>query len=769
MSPDSHLPDVHTTSEPTSGHLVSEIAHVLFLDIVGFSKRRPSIQRQILEALVKIVINSAAFQQARASDELITLPTGDGMALVFLNKHEGSGPATSCAEQIAVDIAKHNEGCRAELGIDVRMGLHSGTVIRIDDINEHPNVAGEGINTAQRVMDCGDARHILLSSIAKHLLPAEPDRSDQLKGLGEVRVKHDQRVELFNLTHDAVGRSEIPQRILEQRAEEIQRKKEEERLQEIVKEVQRVEQQKRRRVRIAASVLMLVTVVVAGGIVWWKMQAPAAPPTLAILQFKPGSNKGTSQLISSGLMEQLKRNLDDYADLKPQSEVSAALGAGRDGQQEPLRPEVVEKLKVRYVLLGSADARTENELENFDTPNTEFLVDVHLELYEVGKEKPLLQKDYSGAQFKELMLLPRKFAAEAAEVMGVSVQKKDSKDTDKLYAKDAKAFWHYLQGRYWWSVRPTIEADREAVKKVTENAIKSYQAAIKSDPGYSLAHSGLADVYISIGGLTDDPIQSKNAALAAATAALDSEPELAPAYASIGMVKCWFERDFLAAKIAFLGAIARNDKYVNSYRWYSACLNNFGKIGEAEQVILEAKKLEPNNLIVHVTHAQNYYFSGQTPKAIALLTDVLSQRTDMSVANRFLALAYEQDKQWDKALEFIQKAAGRRNDNDDSDVLGARGHILASMRNYRDALAAAQRLEYLRGEKKIYVSPYNIALVYAEIPGREDKAFELLDAAIREGDPRISWLKVDPRFVTLRQAREKDFDARLRDARLGDS
>jgi tetratricopeptide (TPR) repeat protein len=666
------------------------------------------------------------------------------MALVFLNKQEGSGPATTCAEHIAADVSRHNESCHEELKLDVRMGLHSGNVIKINDINGHSNVAGEGINTAQRVMDCGDAGHILLSSIAKHLLPAESDRVGQLTGLGEVRVKHNQAVELFNLCNEKVGKSQLPQKVLAQR-----------------------QWQRRKKIGIVAAVVVPIILAFAIWSVWQRMKGTAAPPTIAILPIKPTSNKGTSELISFGLTEQFIRNANDYTAVKPQSDVDAALATG-PGQQPPSASQVGQKLNAQYVLTGTADARTENELENFDKPNTEFLVDVHLELYKVGNETPVFQKNYPGTQFKDLMMLPRSFATEAAKVMGVSVQKTSS-ETDQLLAQDAKAYWNYLQGRYWWSIRPSKEANKEEVKKVTDNAIKSFQAAITSNSRYALAYSGLADVYITIGGLTQDPLQSKNEALAAASAALDSNPKLAPAYASMGMAKCWFERDFLAAKVAFLGALGRDPNYVTTYRWYSACLNNFGKTDEAEQTISKAAELEPNNLIVSVTHAQNYYFSDQNQKAITLLERVLQKDPKMPIANRFLAFAYEREKQWNKALELIQKAANANNNNDDSDVLGGKGHIFAAMQNYKDAEQAAQRLEYLRSEKKTYVSPYNIALVYAAIPRREDKAFEMLDAAIREGDPRITWLKVDPRFATLRQSRGKEFDARLRDAHLGDS
>lgn len=101
-----------------------------------------------------------------------------GMALVFLTTLDGSGPAISCAEKIAEDLAKYNENTEDEAKIRVRMGIHSGNIVRVSDVNDRPNVAGEGINTAQRVMDCGDIGHVLLSDVAFRLRPTDPDRTD---------------------------------------------------------------------------------------------------------------------------------------------------------------------------------------------------------------------------------------------------------------------------------------------------------------------------------------------------------------------------------------------------------------------------------------------------------------------------------------------------------------------------------------------------------------------------------------------------------------
>src|SRR5205085_4341708 len=122
------------------------------------------------------------------------------------------------------------------------------------------------------------------------------------------------------------------------------------------------------------------------------------------------------------------------------------------------------------------------------------------------------------------------------------------------------------------------------------NAIKSYEDAIALDPQYA---SGLADLYISIGGLNMSPAEAKDKILSNAARAMNNDSKLAEPYASIGMEKCWFERDFLMAKLAFLRALELNPKYSNSYRWYSSCLTFFKQRDEADQQIEEARKLEP--------------------------------------------------------------------------------------------------------------------------------------------------------------------------------
>jgi class 3 adenylate cyclase len=180
-----------------------EMAHVLFMDIVGYSKLPMDRQEVVLRALQAVVSATSEFLQAQANQEMIRLPTGDGMALVFFGDAEA---ATRCALEVSRTLKPHPE-------ISLRMGLHSGPVYRVADINANENVAGGGINIAQRVMDCGDAGHILASQSVADMLGHLSSWKDSLHDLGETDVKHGVRVHLYNLYTEETGNAELPERL----------------------------------------------------------------------------------------------------------------------------------------------------------------------------------------------------------------------------------------------------------------------------------------------------------------------------------------------------------------------------------------------------------------------------------------------------------------------------------------------------------------------------------------------------------------------------
>src|SRR3954465_1670840 len=171
------------------GDVKFEIGHVLFLDIVGYSKLLINEQSEQIQTLREIARGTEQFRLAEAEGKLVRLPTGDGGALVFRNSPEAP---VLCALEISKALKNHPE-------LHVRMGIHSGPVNEVTDLNEQANIAGAGINIAQRVMDCGDAGHILLSKRVADDLKQYPQWRSHLVELGECEVKHGVRISVVNL------------------------------------------------------------------------------------------------------------------------------------------------------------------------------------------------------------------------------------------------------------------------------------------------------------------------------------------------------------------------------------------------------------------------------------------------------------------------------------------------------------------------------------------------------------------------------------------
>src|SRR5437762_10926098 len=180
-----------------------EIGHVLFIDIVGYSKLLITEQSAQLQTLKQIVRGTEQFRLAEAEGKLLRLPTGDGVALVFRSSPEAP---VRCAMEISKELKNHPE-------LHVRMGIHSGPVNEITDLNAQANIAGAGINIAQRVMDCGDAGHILLSRHVGEDLEQYPQWRSLLHDLGECEVKHGVRIGVVNLYGDEIGNPEVPKKL----------------------------------------------------------------------------------------------------------------------------------------------------------------------------------------------------------------------------------------------------------------------------------------------------------------------------------------------------------------------------------------------------------------------------------------------------------------------------------------------------------------------------------------------------------------------------
>src|SRR2546427_3700475 len=179
-----------------------EIGHVLFIDIAGYSKFLINEQSELIRELKEIVRGTEQVRLAEAEDKLVLFPTGDGMALIFRNSPEAP---VQCVLEIAQAVKAHPP-------IQLRMGINSGSVNEVADVDERTYVAGAGINIAQRVMDCADSRHILLSKHVAEDLEEYEHWRPLLHDLGEIEVKHGVRVSIVNFYNEELGNPEMPEK-----------------------------------------------------------------------------------------------------------------------------------------------------------------------------------------------------------------------------------------------------------------------------------------------------------------------------------------------------------------------------------------------------------------------------------------------------------------------------------------------------------------------------------------------------------------------------
>jgi len=329
-----------------------EIAHVLFIDIVGYSKLSVNEQHAAVEELNGIVRASKQFQEAEAAGRLIKIPTGDGMALVFYTSPEA--PA-QCAVEVSRILKEHPR-------LQLRMGVHSGPVSGVVDVNDHANLAGAGLNTAQRVMDCGDAGHILLSKRVADDLGEYGRWRPLLHDLGLCEVKHGARVAIVNLYADQVGNPQLPKTF-----------------QALKKYTARV------RWATTAAVLLALAAIVAGIVVFsrYRFRSTLAAPekSIAVLPFENLSEEKENAFFADGVQDEILTDLAKIADLKVISRTSVM--QYKNGISRNLR-EIGEQLGVAHVLEGSVqrtggrvrvsaqliDARTDAHLwaEHYDRP-----------------------------------------------------------------------------------------------------------------------------------------------------------------------------------------------------------------------------------------------------------------------------------------------------------------------------------------------------------------------------------------------------------------
>ena len=298
-----------------------EIGHVLFIDIVGYSKLLITEQSNMLEKLKEMVRGTEQFRVAKAEGKLLALPTGDGGALVFRNSPEA---AVLCAMEISQQLKKHPQ-------LRVRMGIHSGPVNEVIDVNGQRNLAGAGINIAERVMSCGDAGHILLSKHVAEDLEQYPRWQRCLRELGECEVKHGVKVSIVNLVADGVGNAEPPQKF----------------------EAVRKHRTRVRWAEVAVTLLVLGAIIAricSSSATTVASNQPWRIKSIAVLPFENLSSEKENAYFTDGVQDEILTDLAKIADLKVISRSSVL--QYKSGAPRNLR-EIGQQLGVAHLLEGS--------------------------------------------------------------------------------------------------------------------------------------------------------------------------------------------------------------------------------------------------------------------------------------------------------------------------------------------------------------------------------------------------------------------------------
>src|SRR5438874_13471955 len=270
-----------------------EIAHVLFIDIVGYSKLSINEQRAAIDELTQAVRASEQFQNAEAAGRLIKIPTGDGMALVFYKSPE---EPVECALEISRALKEHPK-------IELRMGVHSGPVSGVVDVNERANLAGAGLNIAQRVMDCGDAGHILISKHVAEDLEEYEQWRPLLHDLGTCEVKHGMRVGIANLYDSEIGNPQLPKKL----------------------QAVKTHQMHVRWAEVAIALLVLAAIVAA---FVFLLRGPTrsvmsiVEKSIAVLPFENLSRDPDNAYFADGIQDEILTRLSKIADLKVISRTS---------------------------------------------------------------------------------------------------------------------------------------------------------------------------------------------------------------------------------------------------------------------------------------------------------------------------------------------------------------------------------------------------------------------------------------------------------------
>jgi len=426
----------------SSSDVKFEIGHVLFIDVVGYSKLLINEQSEQVQKLKEIVRGTEQVRLAEAEGKLLRLPTGDGGALVFRNSPEAP---VLCALEIS-------KALKSYLELRVRMGIHSGPVNEVTDLNEQANIAGAGINIAQRVMDCGDAGHILLSKHVADDLEQYPRWRPCLHEIGEFEVKHGVRLSLTNLYTDEVGNRLLPSKLA------------------------RGVKQKRWKMAIIGGTLLAIAVCVAffvfhristnGGAAF----SSIPEKSVAVLPFENLSDDKANAYFADGIQDEILTKLASVADLKVISRTSTAKYKSKP---EDLKT-VSQQLGVANVVEGTVQRAADK-------------VRVNVQLIDARADSHLWAKSYDG-DIKDVFAVESEVSQEIADALQAKLSPNEVNTLATAPTKDMEAYDSFLKGEY-----EEREAESSLKAEPFDRAASFYREALSRDPNFALAAARLAE------------------------------------------------------------------------------------------------------------------------------------------------------------------------------------------------------------------------------------------------------------------------------------
>src|SRR5438067_1993484 len=533
-------------------HRRLEIAHVLLVDIVGYSKLLLNEQSQILDELNEVVRSTEQVRQAQDAGALLLLPTGDGVALIFRSSPEA--PA-QCALEIARALKNHPK-------LHLRMGIHSGPVNEVTSADDRANIAGAGINIAQRVMDCGDAGHILLSKHVAEDLESHERWRPYLHDLGEVTVKHGVSVHIVNLYTDDLGDSQVPSKIQRERdAKAI---------------LARREQSKRRNALIFGSLIALVAIglglfLLRARLLHRPMETAMDAKGIAVLPFENFSDDKENAFFADGIQDDILTSLARIKDLRVISRTSVM---GYRGAAVHSLREISQALGIANILEGSV--RREGNR-----------VVVTVQLIDALKDRHLWANRYDRT-LADSLGLQGELAAEIAEALRVTLSPDEKARVETKPTENAEAYVFYLRANQ-------IARNPDTLLEDFKKAEQFYVQAITLDPKFALAHARLASTRAQIYHYYEPLDTWKSKALAEAELALRLQPNLAEAHLALGQCDYWIDQDYERALAEFgtAAVLAPSDGEVGQL--IASIERRQGKWEESLETFAKNQKLDPQN------------------------------------------------------------------------------------------------------------------------------------------------------------------------------